>query len=214
MSVTAELPDSDLVARMASGDREAFAALFRRHQATVYRFSRQMLGSTEAAEDVTQDVFVALAQNAHRFDRARGSLSTYLYGVARHMILRRHKRSHARVEVDIDSVEHSAALTTEADPADELTRTQMIQQLRVAILRLPVHYREVIVLCELHGVSYEDAARIAGCPIGTIRSRLSRARQVLTERCSTRWNLDRADAGGPRASESKRKWLIPTKIDC
>ena len=69
MSVTAEPTDSELVGRMASGDREAFAALFRRHQATVYRFSRQMLGSKEAAEDVTQDVFLALAQNVRRFDR-------------------------------------------------------------------------------------------------------------------------------------------------
>jgi RNA polymerase sigma-70 factor (ECF subfamily) len=214
MSVTAELPDSDLVARMACGDRDAFAALFRRHQATVYRFSRQMLGSREAAEDVTQDVFVALAKSAHRFDRERGSLSTYLYGVARHLILQRHKRSRAHVEVDVDSVEDLPAPAAEVDPADALTRAQMIRHLRMAILRLPVHYREVLVLCELNGLSYEDAARIAGCPVGTVRSRLSRARQILTERCTTRWTADRAGGGGHKTSESKRRWLIPTKNDC
>ena len=187
MSVPEEPADSKLVARMASGDREAFAELFRRHQATVYRFSRQMLGSREAAEDVTQDVFIALARNAHRFDPGIASLTTYLYGVARNLILQRHKRSRARVEVDIDSIEgeEAAGLATAPDPIDALSRTQMLRQLRGAILRLPVHYREAIVLCELNGLSYEDAAAIAGCPVGTIRSRLSRARRILIERCRT-----------------------------
>ncbi len=213
MSVTVELPDSDLVARMACGDRDAFATVFRRHQGTVYRFSRQMLGSREAAEDVTQDVFLALAQSAHRFDPARGSLSTYLYGVARYMILQRHRRSRSRIEVDIESVEELAALTPDADPADTLTRALLIRQLKAAILGLPVPYREVIVLCELHGLSYEDAARIAGCPVGTIRSRLSRARQVLTERCNTRWNTGGKERE-QRVTETKRKWLILKKSDC
>jgi RNA polymerase sigma-70 factor (ECF subfamily) len=136
-SVTADPTDSELVARMALGDREAFAGLFRRHRATVYRFSRQMLGSKEAAEDVTQDVFIALARNASRYDPAAGSLTTYLYGVTRNLILQRHKRSRAHLEVDIDSVdgEYAVALATATDPADELSRIQMADQLRLAILR-------------------------------------------------------------------------------
>lgn len=213
MSVTAAPTDSDLVGRMVSGDREAFAAVFRRHQATIYRFSRQMLGSKEAAEDVTQDVFLALAKSARRFDPAMASLTTYLYGIARHLILQRNKRSRAHIEVDIDTVDsgHSAVITTSADPADALSRAQMAEQLQLAILRLPVHYREVIVLCELNGLSYEDAAAVSGCPVGTIRSRLSRARQILIERCRTGLIPDRAEVRGQRA---KGKWLIPTKNNC
>lgn len=177
--------DAELVDRMVRGDRDAFAALFGRHQATVFRFSKQMLGSREAAEDVTQEVFIALAQNGFRYDPSRGSLSTYLYGIARNLVLHYHKRNRARSEVEIDSLENdtSEALRTSIDPVDDLSRAQMRCRLRQAILKLPMHYREVIVLCELNSLSYEDAATIAGCPVGTIRSRLNRARQTLIERC-------------------------------
>jgi len=200
---------------MASGDREAFADLFRRHQATVFRFSRQMLGSREAAEDVTQDVFIALARSVRRFDPAMGSLTTYLYGIARNLILQRHKRSRWLL-VNIESLDIDAsALATTCDPAEALTREQMQRHLRLAILRLPVHYREVVVLCELNGLSYEDAASIAGCPIGTIRSRLSRARAMLITRCRTLLADEEpsAESREPRMKVT-RKWQLATKNNC
>lgn len=205
MSVTTEPTDPELLERMASGDREALAVIFRRHQGTVYRFSRQMLGSNEAAEDVTQDVFVALARNAGRFNPAVASLSTYLYGIARNLVLQRYKRSRTRIEVNIDAVasEDEAAFATSSDPTDTISRAQATRHLRRAILRLPVHYREVVVLCELNGLSYEEAAAIAGCPVGTVRSRLSRARRMLIERC-------RNFLG----TETGLKCLILTKNNC
>jgi RNA polymerase sigma-70 factor (ECF subfamily) len=201
--------DADLVERMAGGDRDAFAALFRRHHATVFRFSRQMLGSKEVAEDVTQDVFMALAKNARRYEPSRGSLSTYLYGIARNLVAQCHRRSRARVEIDVDAIEHdtSPALTVSRDPVDELLRERRMQSLRLAILRLPVHYRETIVLCELHSLSYEEAAAIVGCPIGTIRSRLNRARQLLVERC-------RLSMGVTDVTEVWKPCLTPTKNRC
>jgi hypothetical protein len=76
-----------------------------------------------------------------------------------------------------------------------------------------VHYREAIVLCELNGLSYEEAARVAGCPVGTIRSRLSRARQMLVERCRRLLIPGRAENRGMR-DESIKKWLILTKNNC
>src|SRR5918992_5597051 len=104
VSVNTEPTDPELLDRMATGDREALAIIFRRHHGTVYRFSRQMLGSSEAAEDVTQDVFVALTKSAGRFNPAVASLSTYLYGIARHLVLQRYKRSRTRIEVNIDAM--------------------------------------------------------------------------------------------------------------
>ena len=211
--VNVEPSDSELVGRMANGDRDAFAALFRRHQATVYRFSRQMLGSREAAEDITQDVFIALGKTVQRFDPAMGSLTTYLYGIARNLILQRHKRRRWRL-VEIESLDNDIdRLATTFDPTDELTKEQMLRQLRAAILGLPVHYREVVVMCELNGLSYEEAARVAGCPIGTIRSRLSRAREMLIARCRALLNSDRAESTGLRA-EATRKWQLATKNNC
>lgn len=203
-TLDSEPTDAELATRMATGDRDAFAALFRRHQSTVFRFSRQMLGSKEAAEDVTQDVFIALARNAGRFDVSRGSLSTYLYGITRHLVLR-HKPT--RIDVDIDSLAEEPTLATSSDPVDNLCRAQLLNDLRRAILGLPVHYREVIVLCELNGLSYEDAASIVDCPVGTIRSRLSRARQMLLERCRSTMGVDERPKGW-------KPCLTPTKNGC
>jgi RNA polymerase sigma-70 factor (ECF subfamily) len=205
--VNSEPTDAVLVVRMASGDPDAFATVFRRHQATVFRFSRQMLGSKEAAEDVTQDVFIALAQHAARYDASRGSLSTYLYGIARHLVLQRNKRSHSRMEVDMDGATGEPALMTASNTVDDICRAQLVRELRVAILRLPVHYREVIVLCELNSLSYEEAASIIECPVGTIRSRLSRGRQLLLERC-------RSVMGVKESHEVWKPCLTPTKNGC
>jgi RNA polymerase sigma-70 factor (ECF subfamily) len=168
---------------MAGGDREAFGALFHRYQSLVYRFARQMTGSKEAAEDVTQEVFIALAGNVGRYDVHLASLGTYLYGIARNLVRQRYKR--AKIEGNVvplaDGV--SASLTTSSNPVDDIARAERIRALRRAILLLPVRYREVIVLCELNDLPYEQAARIVGCPVGTIRSRLSRAKMMLVERC-------------------------------
>jgi RNA polymerase sigma-70 factor (ECF subfamily) len=217
MNVAEEPTDEELLNRMALDDREAFALVFRRHQRTVYRFSRQMLGSKEAAEDVTQEVFLALARSAGRFDATIGSLPTYLYGIARNLMLQRYKRSRPWKQVNIETIdgEDVQALQTSADPAETLSRAQAIRRLRTAILRLPVHYREAIVLCELNGLSYEDAATIAGCPVGTVRSRLSRARQMLIARCRLLFG-EAAERNSQRAesNEQSTTWLIPKKHNC
>ena len=211
MSVAAEVSDSELVRMMAAGDSEAFAALYSRYQATVYRFCRQMLGSTDAAEDITHDVFIALAKDAGRFNAAIASLTTYLYGIARNLIYERHRRNRVRREVDIDAVGNGAAFHVEWDPTTTLARTQMVRHLRLAILHLPLGYREVVVLCELNGLSYEQAATIVKCPVGTIRSRLSRARRMLIQRCRALLSVNEHSAD---LKEGRQKWLIATKNSC
>ena len=94
-----EAADADLLERMATGNREAFASLFRRYHGLVYRFSMQMSGSRDVAEDVTQEVFIALAENHARYRPERGSLKAYMYGIARHLVVQREKRSWSRREV-------------------------------------------------------------------------------------------------------------------
>jgi RNA polymerase sigma-70 factor, ECF subfamily len=179
-----EAADADLMERMAAGNREAFAALFRRYHRPVFRFSAQMTGSRDAADDVTQDVFVALAQSHARYKPERGSLKAYLYGIARHLVLQREKRASSKGEVEIDTLEGDIhGVAAPFDPMDELVRAETILAVRRAIVRLPRHYREVIVLCELNGLSYDEAAHVIGCRVGTIRSRLHRARTLLEQRC-------------------------------
>ena len=166
------------------GDESAFATLYRRRQASLYRFALQMCGSESVAEDVTQEVFMALLREAHRFDPARGALASFLYGVARNQVLRRLEKERAFVALGDEPDERSdaARLTTGEDPLAELARGERVETVRQAVLALPLHYREVVVLCELQELSYAEAANVLGCAVGTVRSRLHRARVLLCER--------------------------------
>jgi RNA polymerase sigma-70 factor (ECF subfamily) len=176
----ADPSDGELMRRTAAGDRDAFAALYRRHHGTVFRFARLMSGSDVMAEDVVQEVFLVLMRSAARYDADRSALSTYLYGVARHQTRRRLVREKRFVGIDDDQA-HSAR-PANGDVAAEMEHRSDVLRLRRAILSLPSRYREVVVLCDLQDVSYGDAAAALGCAIGTVRSRLHRARQLLMKK--------------------------------
>jgi len=181
MRDAASASDTDLMRRTAAGDRDAFETLYRTHHATVHRFARLMTGSTTIAEDVVQEVFLSLMRAASRYDPARASLTSYLYGSARHHTRRRLLRDRLFVRLEDDISDVHLAVTT-GNAADELSRQRDVQHLRRAILRLPARYREVVVLCDLQDVSYADAAQALGCALGTVRSRLHRARHLLAEK--------------------------------
>ncbi len=176
-----DLADSDLMQRTAAGDREAFATLYHRHHAMVYRFARLMTGSNSAAEDIVQEVFLVVMRDASRYDPTRSALSSYLYGVARHQTRRRLARDRQFVGFESGGSDVAEPIA-ESDVTATLVRRQTLMQLRRAIVSLPRRYREVIVLCDLQDVSYSDASIVLGCAIGTVRSRLHRARHLLTRK--------------------------------
>ena len=181
MNLKSELGDSELLRSMLAGDEEALGLLYRRRQGSVYRFALQMSGSKPIAEDVTQEVFLFLMREGHVFDPARGTLNAFLLGVARNHVLRRMRVDHFLTPIgDDDDTEVSVAvLETALRPIEDLARAETIELVRKAVLSLPAKYREVVVLCELQDVSYGEAAEILGCAIGTVRSRLHRARALL-----------------------------------
>lgn len=193
--------DLELLQQMTAGNEEAFAALYRRMQGCVYRFAVRMSGSETVAEDVTQEVFMTLIHEAHRYDPTRGPLLTYLYGVTRNLVLRRLQRDRSYVPLPDAQDEGEAPLDErlmfEGDPLVDLTRNEVIETVRQAVLTLPIHYREVVVLCDLHEMSYEEAAEVLGCAVGTIRSRLHRGRALLVQKLRS---SDRADANFRRIS--------------
>jgi RNA polymerase sigma-70 factor (ECF subfamily) len=166
--------DEALIAAVAAGDREAFAALYRRRRADVYRFALHMTGSPSAAEDVAQDVFMVVIHDAKRYSPSRAAVVPWLLGIARNLARRRlsDRRHEPLHEAGDGPVVH-------ADPTDGLARTRQVDALRQALGTLPVPYREAVVLCDLQELSYQDAAAVAGCAIGTVRSRLHRGRQLL-----------------------------------
>ena len=175
--------DDDLLRLNSAGDELAFLAFYRRHQGTVYRFALHMSGQTEIAEEVTQDVFMVVMRSAKQYDAGRASITAYLCGVARNFVLRCLERERPYLTVlDDPENEHAEQLSMERNALDELTRHERIESLRKAVLALPPAYREVVVLCDLHELDYADAAGALDCAIGTIRSRLHRARALLLEK--------------------------------
>lgn len=169
-----EMGDSEQLRRMLAGDENAFTALYRARHAPVYRFALQMTGSVVIAEDVTQEVFIALIEHGRRFDPGRGTLASFLYGIARNLVRR-------RIEKDRDT-ELVGDFAGEEDVLGDLTRRETIGQVRRAVLSLPAMYREAVVLCDLQDLSYDEAAIALECPVGTVRSRLNRGRALLARK--------------------------------
>jgi RNA polymerase sigma-70 factor (ECF subfamily) len=191
-----QMPDDDLMASIAEGDRTAFSVLFERTQRTVFRFALHMTGSAATADDVTQDVFLAVMRDASRYERGRTSVTAWLCGIARNYA-RRKRATDCRLTPLAEGEEPSPGEPTrQADPVAELARAQRIEALRRAVLRLPFKYREVIVLCDLQEVSYLEAAAAIGCAVGTVRSRLHRARGLLSQKLTS---IERPAEGNSRA---------------
>ncbi len=161
-------------------------------------------GSSAAAEDITQEVFLTLIRAACRYDPERGTLNGYLFGIARKLVLRHLERARMDVALDGAGDEGTAPqLAIHDDPAMAMADRERLEALRLAVHRLPRRYREVVVLCDLEEVDYADAAAILGCPIGTVRSRLHRARALLFEKLSQ----ERAARGEIKDLDPARCWI-------
>jgi RNA polymerase sigma-70 factor, ECF subfamily len=212
-----ELSDDVLLRRMSAGDEDAFTLFYRRKHPAIYRFALHMSGSPETAEDVTQEVFMTLIRNPSRFDPAKGSLSGFLFGIARNHLRKRWERDRRLVELPEGSEElaplesatqaasngngfrHSAGSPSGPGEADDhVASWEVTTRVRQAISTLPEAYREAVALCDLEEMSYEEAAGVLDCPVGTVRSRLHRARALLLEKLR--------DVHSPRlAAEGERK---------
>ncbi len=171
--------DEELLALLETGDVVAFGRFYDRFHESLFRFALRMSGSTSVAEDVTQEVFLALLDRPSRFDRARGGLAPYLYGVARNKLLRRLERDRPYVPVELAPEEIVPASSAALSGLIRRERTGLVWK---ALLSLPIHYREAVVLCDLQRLSYAEAAASLACPVGTVRSRLHRGREVLAEK--------------------------------
>ena len=185
--------DSEHMARLAAGDTTALRELYQRHGRALLRFSSAMCRSRQAAEDLVHDTFVAVLREPNLFDPALGSVFGYLCGVLRHRVSRHFRHERRLVALDLDD-EGAHQQSTPADgPADEIARSEMSLAFRRAILELPLQHREVIALCDLEELPYATVANVLNCPIGTVRSRLHRARALLTLRLASLELVELAD---------------------
>ena len=177
-------PELALLARMKKGDEDAFAELYRRHRDAVYRLAMLYSGSTAHAADVTQETFVHFMTQPHKYDPMRGTLAAWLCGIARNMARRavsgREDATDPEVLAD-DTSPHESHIDHDT-PLERVLKGERAEQLRRAVAQLKPHYRDILILCELSELSYAEAAQVAGIDIGTVRSRLSRARAQLAQR--------------------------------
>jgi RNA polymerase sigma-70 factor (ECF subfamily) len=165
--------DEELYRRLRGGDKSALAELYERHEAALYRYTLCMSGSRSIAEETVQEVFLRLIAGAGRFEEQRGSLEAWLYGVARNLARRMDRGAGPQAVPEAASGD---------DLLGELLEDERTISLYRALDELPPRYREIVLLCDLEERSYEAAARLLQCPVGTVRSRLHRARLLLSAR--------------------------------
>jgi RNA polymerase sigma-70 factor, ECF subfamily len=196
MSIADQERDDVLLRRAGKGDEEAFTLLYRR-----------LSGNAWAAEEIVQDVFMTLMRDPKKFNPARGTLGGFLYGVTRNRVLKHLERSPKR-EVPLEEKNESGSgsgivLLDATTPAIQAEKRERAEQVWAAVLDLPAEFREAVVLCELEERSYEEAAELIGCPIGTIRSRLHRGRTLLMARLEMLRGTPRRATPPPQASVAK-----------
>lgn len=171
--------DWDLALRAAEGDINAFAVLVNRYQGPVIRFCYRMAGSMADAEDVGQETFVNLYRSLGRL-RRESAFSTVVFCYARNAMLN-HLRNAGRRRRRLEAFQQENA-GAGVDPARPDVRAQAADAaalLETGVAALPAEFREVFVLREFQGLDYQGIAAVVGCPVGTVRSRLARAREQL-----------------------------------
>jgi RNA polymerase sigma-70 factor, ECF subfamily len=176
--------ESALVQRCAAGDEVACTELVNEHQRMVIQLAMNLLGDRDEAVDLSQEVFLRVFRTIHRF-RGQSSLRTWIYRIAVNQARNRHRfwrRRHRADQVSLD--EHLAKhgeFVSEGDATPErvLAQKELAARLQAALDRLPFDQRTAIVLREIDGLSYDEIAFSLGLAIGTVKSRLTRARQAL-----------------------------------
>jgi RNA polymerase sigma-70 factor, ECF subfamily len=215
MAEPVETRDIELLRRLAAGDDDAFLEFYRRHQGGLYRYAIHMCGSPQSAADVVQETFLTLIRHSGKYDEEKGTPAAFLFGIARNHLRKLHEKEGRYVPLSDelgkglptggsgnlgrpDGNGHSPVGPGQAEMIlDGLERGQIAEILREAILTLPDHYREPVTLCDLEGKSYSEAAALLDCPVGTVRSRLNRARSILLDKLRPARMGARADWARP-----------------
>lgn len=200
MADLGETRDIELMRRLSAGDEDAFVEFYRRHQGGLYRYAVHMAGRPQAAADIVQETFLTLIRHSRKFDEEKGAPAAFLYGIARNHIRKMHEKEGRYVAL-VEEMGSGHAPEWNGEPGhsngngryptssgqretilDDLERAETAELLRQAVMTLPDHYREPLTLCDLEGRSYSETATLLQCPVGTVRSRLNRARSILLEK--------------------------------
>jgi RNA polymerase sigma-70 factor, ECF subfamily len=176
--------DSELLELSLRGEETAFRVLYERLKPSIFRYAFYMTNSKTAAEEVTQEVFVLLIRDGKRYKKVRGDVAAFAFGITRNFVRRFQRRERVYQKLPTDEVleKISGSQNGTEGLAAQVIRNQGIERTRAAIASLPDRYCQVIVLCDLCELSYAEAACRLECAVGTVRSRLNRARALLVRK--------------------------------
>lgn len=178
--------DAGLVTAYLAGEQRAFDELVTRYQTRLLNFVYRTIGDRERSEDLVQEVFVRVYRHLHRFDRSK-KFSTWIYTIASNLA-KNELRNRARnplvlfqaIKQNWQDDDRPVQFEDSASRPDDLFRKRHLRELvEDAVAKLPGHHRQVFVLRELEGKSYEEIAEITECNLGTVKSRLNRARNAF-----------------------------------
>jgi RNA polymerase sigma-70 factor (ECF subfamily) len=175
--------DGDLLQRCRQGDEAAWRELVHRHTRRVFNLAYRFVGRVDEAEDLTQEIFVKVYQSLGRYRADEGAFTTWLTTVARNQAIdnyRRRREERLRRNPDAEVLDHISS--PEEGPLLSLEREERVQLVHRGLRALPPDLREPIVLCDLQGLPYEEAASVLGIPLGTVKSRINRGRIELAKR--------------------------------
>ena len=185
------VPDMSLIERCRASDESAFNEVVSRYKAKVYNYIYRMTGSSDDAEDLTQEVFIRMYTSIDSF-RSQSSLSTWLFRIASNLCIDRFRRSKTRTTAfsldepiqGNDSESGHEIPDSTYEPQRLLENTEMAEQIQLSLAQLPEKLRAAVILHDVEGLPYDEIAQIVGCPLGTVKSRLFNARMQLREKLS------------------------------
>lgn len=165
--------DLRVIERVKAGDADAFRTLVKRYERSVFVMAKNLLSAADDCEDVAQETFLAAYANLPAYDPERAKFSTWLLTIARNKCLNLLRR---RRPISTDAVAESSDWRT---PVDDLADSELRRRLDAAMDQLPVEQKTAFVLAELQGLSYEEISQIERVKLGTVKSRISRAKERL-----------------------------------
>lgn len=177
--------DAELLRLALAGDEAAFLVLYNCLKGSIFRYAFYMTNSKSVAEEVTQEVFMALLKEGRNYRADRGDLAAFVFGIARNFVRRIERRERAYQPFPLEAAVETVAENLISGPevvSGQMIRGEVVDRVHAAIASLPDHYRQVVVLCDLCELSYVDAACRLDCAVGTIRSRLNRGHALLAEK--------------------------------
>jgi RNA polymerase sigma-70 factor, ECF subfamily len=177
--------DAELLRMALGGHETAFLVLYQRLKNGIFRYAFYMTSSRSTAEEITQEVFIALLREGRKYRPDRGDLAAFAFGIARNVVRRTKRRERAYEPIPGDQALERLSgnlISASESLAGQIIRKDLALRVHGAVASLPDHYRQVVVLCDLLELSYAEAASRLECAIGTVRSRLNRAHALLAQK--------------------------------